>query len=80
MIERSLDQEWFSILSKCVYAKFQRIDFSTSHDIAKKHIFFGKYWHSNTRERELRGRGGVRFTNSISGLLHTRSPALYMRK
>ena len=35
MIEISLHREWVSVLSKCVFAKFQRADFSISQDIVK---------------------------------------------
>ena len=35
-------QEWVSILSKYVNVTFRQIDFSTSQDITKKQIFFGK--------------------------------------
>ena len=39
MKERSLHQDWIAVLSKCVYVKFHQINFSTSQDMAKKHIF-----------------------------------------
>ena len=42
MKERSLHQDWITVLSKCVYVKFHQINFSTSQDMAKKQIFFSK--------------------------------------
>ena len=42
MTGSSLHREWVSILSKCVYVKFNQINFFASQDIAKKQIFFGK--------------------------------------
>ena len=42
MTGSSLHQEWVSILSKCVFVKFNQIDFFASQDIAKKQTFFGK--------------------------------------
>ena len=57
MTGSSLHREWVSILSKCVYVKFNQIDFCTSRDIAKKQLFFGKYWQINAL-RELRGMEG----------------------
>ena len=48
MMESSLLREWVSILSECVYVKFHQIDFCTSRAIAKKQLFFGKYWQTNT--------------------------------
>ena len=42
MLESWLLREWASILSECVSVKFHQIDFFSSRDIAKKHIFFGK--------------------------------------
>ena len=57
MMKSSLLREWVLILSECVYVKFHLIDFCTSRDIAKKQLFFGKYWQTNAL-RELRGREG----------------------
>ena len=40
MTGSSLHREWVSILSKCVYVKFNQIDFFASQDIAKKTDIF----------------------------------------
>ena len=50
MKERSLHQDWITVLSKCVYVKFHQINFSTSQDMAKKHIFFSKIGRLMRRE------------------------------
>ena len=42
MTESLTHREWVLVLSKCVYVKFNEIDFFASQDIAKKQIFFGK--------------------------------------
>ena len=43
MTESSPHREWVSVLSECVYVKFNEIDYFASQDIIpKKHIFFGK--------------------------------------
>ena len=47
MMKSLLLREWVLILSECVYVKFHQIDFCTSRDIAKKQLFFGKYWQTN---------------------------------
>ena len=47
MLESWLLREWGSILLECVSVKFHQIDFFTSRDIAKKQLFFGKYWQTN---------------------------------
>ena len=40
MTGSSLHREWVSILSKCVYVKFNQIDFFASQDVAKKTDIF----------------------------------------
>ena len=42
MTRSSLHREWVSILSKCVYVKFNQIDFFASQDIAKNRYFLVK--------------------------------------
>ena len=42
MTGSSLHREWVSILSKCVYVKFNQIDFFASQDIAKNRYFLVK--------------------------------------
>ena len=64
MKERSLHKDWITVLSKCVYVKFLQINFSTSQDMAKKHIFFSKIGRLIRREGwdlERAERGGERF-------------------
>ena len=64
MTEISLHREWVLELSKCVYVKFDQMDFSASQDIAKNQIFFSQIGRLIRREGldlERAERGGERF-------------------